>query len=89
MLFSLVLRREKLKVLVASSDLYIFFFINLLNTGDGKKNPINFYCRPWLEGEWFTKPNKSSFMFDYSLCVMSVLGSQVFGQASRESCVLS
>ena len=33
-----------------------------------------------------TKPNKSSDMLGYSWCVTSVLGSQVFGQASMESC---
>ena len=35
------------------------------------------------------KPGKSSVLFNYSWCDMSVLGSQVFGQASMESCDLS
>ena len=56
------------------------FVINLLNTRD-RKSPIYFYCGPWLEIEWVTKPGKSSVVFGESWCARSVLGSQVFGQA--------
>ena len=47
-----------------------------------KKITIYFYCLLWLE---VTKPGKSSVAFSKSWCATSVLDSQVFGQASRES----
>ena len=59
--------------------------INLLNSRD-RKMPIYFHCGPWLEGEQVTKPGKGSVVFGYSWCSMSVLGRQVFGQASMEFC---
>ena len=45
-------------------------------------------CLLWTVdgGRVSTKPDKSSFVFGKSWCDMSVLGSQLFGQALMESC---
>ena len=51
-----------------------------------EKNPIFFYCGPWLEEEQVTKSGKSSVVFGLSRCATSILGSQVIRQASMESC---
>ena len=75
--------RKKLKILVQS---YIFFF-NPFTQYKGQKNPIYFYCVLWLQVEQVTKPGKSYVVLGQSWCATSVLGSQVFGQASIESCV--
>ena len=39
-----------------------------------------------MDGEQVTKPRKSSVVFGKSWCATSVLGSQVFRQASMENC---
>ena len=64
------------------------FLINLFDTRD-KKGPIYLYYGLWLKGEYFNKPCKSSVVFGWSWFDISVLGSQVFGRASMESCKIS
>ena len=58
---------------------------SLLNARDRNKS-IYYYCGLWLEVVLFTKSGKTFVVFGYSWCATSVLGSQVFGQASMESC---
>ena len=61
--------------------------IKFQNSILGTENAI-FICivnHGW-RGEQFTRPGKSFVVFGQNWCDMSVLGSQVFGQGSMESC---
>ena len=63
MLICLVLGKEKLKALGTSSNLYLFFVINLPHTRDEEKKTLFTLCGPWFEVEKVTKPGKSSVVF--------------------------
>ena len=72
-------------ILLFPAQRYIQFWINLLNTRD-IKSPIYLYCGERFEREQVTMHGKSFVVFGCSWTDMSVLGSQVFGQALMESC---
>ena len=84
MFFRLVLRKEKRKMLVTSSEGYIIF--DQFTQYKGQKRKKNLLLCTVIEGRVGIQSLSRLLLDQLDQCATNVLGSSIFGQASTESC---